>query len=81
MIIFDSTSRHVKPATRKPFAAGLTINPTRAPYSLTDLAWASQHLNAATRDYRVTGISDSVLEQAAGCALAIARLELGFCPF
>jgi len=70
--------RPVKPATRKSFTAGLTINPRRAPFTAADLAWAAASLNARTTQYEVTGRSDAALEQAASCAFAQARLDAGF---
>jgi len=76
-ILFDC-SRISKPA--RPFATGL-IFPRRQPYSAADLAWATEHLNSTTGVYSVVGRSDAALEQAAGAALAQARMDAGYGPF
>lgn len=80
-ILFDST-RRVK-ATRRNFACGLA-RPNRervAPYTAADLAWAAANLNANTRTYEVVGPADSLVDQGAGEAAAVAALEAGYCPF
>jgi len=79
-ILFDST-RSAKPATRKPFARGLSLNPTRQPYTSADLAWWAAHSPHNASGYDVVGRSDAALEQAAGAAAAQARMDAGGCPF
>jgi hypothetical protein len=78
MIIFDSTARRVN---RKPFAAGLTINPPRAPFTTADLAWAAANLNANATDFVVVGPADSVLDQKAGESVALNAFEAGYRNF
>jgi len=79
-ILFDSP-RSAKSATRKPFAKGLSLNPTRQPFTAADLAWWATNSPANAFGYEVVGRSDAALEQAAGAALAQARMDAGGCPF
>lgn len=67
-ILFDST-RSAKPATRKPFAKGLSFSPVRQPYTGADLDWwaANSPANLAAPDY----------DQMAGESAALDRLEAG----
>jgi hypothetical protein len=50
----------------------------RKPYTAADLDWAAANLNEHATDYTVIGPSDDVLEFAAGCALATARMSAGY---
>jgi hypothetical protein len=79
-ILYDS-AHPAKSNRRRLFAVGLSPSPHRRPYTSADLAWAAQNLNARARDYQVVGAADVALEQAAGQALAQARMDHGFPPF
>jgi hypothetical protein len=80
--IFDS-ARRVK-SVRKAFGLGVG-RPGRAerpaPYSAADLSWWAENAPGNATGYEVDGPSDVMIEQAAGAALAQARMDHGFPPF
>jgi hypothetical protein len=74
--------RPARRRVRRPFAAGLNARPERrTPYTAADLAWAAANLNASTTQYEVDAPGHAAMEQAAGCALAQARLDAGYRVF
>lgn len=91
MILFDATRPAKSRRSIRLFGIGLSrTRPERpAPYSAADLAWWSVHSPANATGYEVIGRSTAErleaenrrLEQAAGCALAQARMDAGFGPF
>ena len=79
-ILFDAT-RPVKTARRKSFAIGVTRpnRERRAPYTAADAAWWAANAPSNPTGYEVNGIADSIIDQAAGEAAALDRMEAG-CP-
>ncbi len=79
-IVFDST-RPVN--VNKSFGAGLARPSTRRNGPLdgksdADIRYAAEALNADARDFETIGFADAVIEDAAGCALASARMDAGY---